>query len=181
MADNKLKDLKAKYESLKNIRSKGWDADYKALAKHFLPRKSRYLDNDDETGKSAIRSDILDPTGILARRTASSGMPGGMTSPARPWFRLTLQDSKLAGRRQGKPWLEEVQTRRRGVFSRSNFYQVIHQFYNELLSFGTDFVFAHKDPRSGLRFNALTVGEYCLDVNEKGAVDTVFRYTQMSA
>ena len=175
-----LDDLKAYYAGLKHARQP-FDPDYKQLAKHFLPRKSRYLDGDDETGKSSLRSDILDGTGILARRTASAGMHGGMTSPARPWFKLTLQDENLAAHRNVKPWLDETQRRMRNLFSRSNFYQAIHSFYDELITFGTDFVFAHKDPRYGIQFSALTAGEYFIDVDERGRVDTVFRKMQMSA
>ena len=40
-------------------------------------------------------SKIIDPTASLASSVLSSGMMSGITSPARPWFRLATPDPDL--------------------------------------------------------------------------------------
>jgi len=180
--EQKIKELQAQHKALLDER-RGTANDARSLAKHFLPRKSRYLENETnpDTNAGQLRYDVLDGTGIRSRRVASAGMHGGMTSPARPWFRLTLQDEGLAKHRTVRPWLDEVQRRMRNLFARSNFYQAVHGMYDELISFGTHFMYEHEHSRMGLFFTPLTFGEYVLDMNEEGRIDTVFRQMDMTA
>jgi hypothetical protein len=176
----KIRELNAHLGALKTERDT-WSPDWVSLAKHFQPRKCRLLEGEDTTNKGGLRSDVLDGTGIRARRVLSAGMHGGMTSPARPWFRLTLSDTQLSGKANVRIWLDEVETRMRALLARSNFYQAVHSIYDELGTFGSAFMFEHPDPRSGLRFSALTVGEYWMDVDESGRVDTIFRLLDLTA
>lgn len=176
-----VQDLVVRREALMQER-RTWEADWSSLAQHFLPRKMRSLEVDgDVTNRGgALRKDILNNTGVLAMRDLAAGMHGGMTSPARPWFRLTLQDEDLAGYKPVRVWLDECQDRMRNFYHRSNFYNVIHMLYGELCTFGTGLMFELSDPHTGIRFVPLTVGEYVLDVDEHGRVDTVFRTIDMS-
>lgn len=176
----KIRELNAHLAALKTERDT-WSPDWISLAKHFQPRKCRLIEGEDKTNVGGLRSDVLDGTGIRARRVLSAGMHGGMTSPARPWFRLTISDSSIAQKAAVRTWLDEVESRMRALLARSNFYQAIHSVYDELGTFGSAFMFEHPDSRSGLRFSALTVGEYWLDVDESGRVDTVFRLLDLTA
>ena len=175
----KLKNLRVKHSVLDDD-FKYWKLDFQSLAKVFYARKLRYLE-DIDTNKGGLRLDILDGTGVKARRVLSAGMHGGMTSPARPWFRLTLADPDMVQFRPVKEWLNETEIRMRSLLARSNFYMAIHSLYNELGVFGTGFMFEHSDPKMSLRFNTLTVGEYVLDINEHGMVDTIFRTLDLTA
>lgn len=180
MSEEKLKSLKAQYNFLLEDRQ-SWEPDWQSLAKCFLPRRCRLLEKGDRTNKGGLRYDVLDGTGIRAMRVLAAGMHGGMTSPARPWFRLTLADEELAAHNSVKPWLNEVQKRMRNLFSRSNFYMAVHNLYNEIGTFGTSLMFEHPDARTGLRFNTLTAGEYVLDIDQNGRVDTAIRSMELSA
>ena len=153
-----------------------WRPDWKECARHFLPRKCRILEQEgDVTNRGGLRMDLLDSTPIYAMRDLSAGLHGGMTSPARPWFRLGLQDEKLEKMSAVREWLDESQTRMRSLFHRSNFYNAIHTTYAEIGTFGTGFLFEVPDARTMVRFVPMTVGEYVLDIDESGRVDTVFR------
>lgn len=157
-----------------------WDAAWQSLADHFLPTRCR-LDpqRDMEEGPMLNRS-LVDATGILAMRTLAAGLQGGLTSPARPWFRLSLDDAELARSRAGQAWLDEVAARMREVFQRSNFYNAMHTIYGELGTFGTAFVFELADAERGFRFLPLCAGEYALDCDADRRVDTVFRRSAMT-
>jgi hypothetical protein len=43
---------------------------------------------------------IFDSTGTRALYTLAAGLMGGLTSPARPWFRLGTRDPKLMRQRR---------------------------------------------------------------------------------
>lgn len=176
----KIKELTSQHEALKTERQ-SWEADARSLAKHFLPRKVRMLETYDDTNKGGLRTDVLDGTGIRATRVAIAGMHGGMTSPVRPWFRLGLADEDLSKHDPVKVWLKDVEDRMKNLFTRSNFYGEVRKHYGEVLVPGTSFMFEHSDPRTGIRFNTLTFGEYVLDANEHGMVDTVFRVMDLTA
>ena len=158
-----------------------WDAAWQSLADHFLPTRCRLNPQVDAAEEGPmINRGLVDATGILAMRTLAAGLQGGLTSPARPWFRLSLDDTDLARSRPGQAWLDEVANRMRTVFQRSNFYNAMHTMYGELGTFGTAFVFELADPQHGFRFIPLCAGEYALDCDATRRVDTVFRRSAMT-
>lgn len=172
--------LSRRYDSLLRRRTP-WDSAWQSLADHFLPTRCRLNPQVDaaEEGPMLNRG-LVDATGILAMRTLAAGLQGGLTSPARPWFRLSLDDTELARSRAGQAWLDEVAVRMRSVFQRSNFYNAMHTLYGELGTFGTAFVFELADPQNGFRFVPLCAGEYALDCDATRKVDTVFRRSAMT-
>lgn len=175
-----LAELTLRHQALKQER-RSWEQDWKELARHFLPRKCRLeAEAHSRTNAGGLRGGVLDATPYYAMRDLAAGLHGGMTSPARPWFALALAAPGAAVSAGVKTWLGDVADRMRDLFHRSNFYNAIHQVYAELGAFGTAFFFALEDEDCGVRFIPLTAGEYCLDVNEKGRVDTVFRTVQMT-
>ena len=175
-----LRELSRRYRALLRRRAP-WDTAWQSLADHFLPTRCRlHPQAEDAAERPMLNRNLVDATGILALRTLAAGLQGGMTSPARPWFRLSLDDAELAKSRAGQVWLDEVASRMRVVFQRSNFYNAMHTLYAELGAFGTAFAFELADPRWGFRFVPLCAGEYALDCNARGRVDTVFRRSSMS-
>ncbi|UQZ90845.1 hypothetical protein C4J81_17170 [Deltaproteobacteria bacterium Smac51] len=81
-----------KLKTLESERKRGWEGHWRDLARHFMPRRSRFLDAGERTNEGDERNRLFDNVGIIARRTLSAGMQSGLTSPARPWFMLTIQD-----------------------------------------------------------------------------------------
>ncbi len=160
-----------------------YEAAWEDLADHFLPTRYRNVGkNPDSWRKMPMLNDkLVDATGILAMRTLAAGLQGGMTSPARPWFQLSLEDSELAAHAPMRTWLMDVSKRMAKIFSGSNFYSAVHTLYGELGTFGTAFMLELADFEHGFRFLPFCAGEYCLDVNARQKVDVVFRRFRMSA
>ena len=177
----KVIDLVRRHAALKQERE-SWEPDWVSCAEQLLPRKCRILERDPTATNrdGMLRKGIADSTGIYAMRDLAAGMHGGMTSPARPWFRLGLQDEAQEARAAVRDWLDEVQTRMYSLLHRSNFYNAVHHLYGELGTFGTGFMFELADDRTGIRFVPLTVGEYVLDADENGRVDTIFRTLELT-
>jgi len=149
---------------------------WRDLSEYILPRRGRFLAAANQGNKGDPRNQrIIDSTGTLAARTLASGMMAGITSPARPWFRLTLGDNPLVDTSPVKLWLDEVTRRMMRVFAKSNFYNALAVLYEELGVFGTAAMVIVEDFEDVIRCQPLTVGEYCLANSERMAVDTLFR------
>jgi hypothetical protein len=156
-----------------------WDTHWQDIAATQLPRAGRFIDTDVNRGNKRHNA-IYDNTPIFAHRTLASGMMSGMTSPARPWFRLGLSDKDLMEYGPIKEWLFATADLMRAIFYASNTYNALHQCYQELGAFGTWANFVRPDFDNVLHHYPMTVGEYALATNDKGVVDTVCRELQMT-
>ena len=178
MDDNKRDRMLRRKTALWNERA-SWDSHWKEIAQYQMPRAGRFIDTDVNRGTRNHNS-IYDNTAIFAHRTLASGMMSGMTSPARPWFRLGLSDKDLMEYAPVRDWLFEVADMMRAVFYASNTYNSLHQCYEELGAFGTWANFVQPDFENVIHHYPMTVGEYALATNDKGVVDTVCRQLQMT-
>ncbi len=170
--------LNQRYQALRNERSP-WDAAWRELAEHFLPTKFRADSACGGHKPEILNKRIVDTTGILDMRTLAAGMQGGMTSPVRPWFRLTLEDG-CAHRGAAGAWLDDVTVRMQALLHQSNFYNASHSLYADLGTFGPGLLIETAD-WNGLHFTLVPAGEYVLDVDDRGTVDTFMYRLRMSA
>lgn len=167
--------------SLENERA-SWESHWQKLADNFLPRRCRFLSKGAQTNKGEeLNKNLFDSTGTQAIRTLSSGMQSGLTSPAAPWFRIGLQDDLAAQAELFKNWLHATQLRLTNVFGRSNFYDQVHLLYSELSTYGTGCLLIEEDSANIIRCRTLSIGEYCIDTNAEGRVDTLYRRLRMTA
>lgn len=109
---------------------------WRELSDFTRPRSTRFTASDVNRGDRR-NSKIIDPTASLASSVLSSGMMSGITSPARPWFRLATPDPDLMDYGPVKLWLETTEQRMNEVFNRSNLYQSLPLMYGDLGTFGT--------------------------------------------
>ncbi|MBF0589023.1 MAG: phage tail protein [Magnetococcales bacterium] len=149
-------------------------AHYRELMEHFTPRRGKFLDTGQNKGGKK-HNKIIDAHALFAVRTLASGMMAGMTSPARPWFRLGVPDPSLAEYEPVRDWLHTVERRMRQVFASSNFYQVMPSYYREIGVFGTASMLVVDDLEDVVNFVPQTVGEYYIANDRRLRVDTMYR------
>ncbi len=162
-----------RWQALKTERS-SWDSHWRDLSRYILPYNGRFLSSDRNNGKRRFNA-IYDSTGTRAANTLAAGMMAGMTSPARPWFRLATPDLDLMEYHAVKQWLADVTRLLLDVFQRTNTYNALHTMYMELGVFGTAASFIMPDFQQVLRHYPLTCGEYALATNFRGEVTAMYR------
>ena len=153
-----------------------WFAHWRELSDNIMPRRGSFLGvrhRPDRGGKRNGR--LLDSTAMLAARTLASGLMAGLTSPARPWFRLGLGSPAVSAVPEVRAWLDDVQGRMFRTFARSNLYNALAVAYEELAVFGTAAVVVVEDLKEIVRAYPMTAGEYWLAASERGTVDTLYR------
>lgn len=170
--------LQQRWGGLKTERE-SWMPHWKDISVFLLPRSGRFFLTDRNRGEKR-HNNILDSTSTRALRVLAAGMMAGMTSPARPWFRLTTNDPELDDSAAVKTWLADVQRMMQMVFARSNTYRALHSMYEELGAFGTSASIIVPDFNTIIHHHTLTAGEFALAADYRGVVNTLFREFQMS-
>lgn len=177
MEDLRKRVLK-RHEALRKERS-SWDEEWRDIAKHVLPSTGLFLAGDRNRGKKRFNK-ILDNEATRSVRILGAGLMSGMTSPARPWFRLATTDPEMMREQPVKVWLDEVAKIIHTIFHRSNVYRALHSMYEELAVYGTAACVMQADFDDVIHLRSLTAGEYCIAVNHKGEADTLYREFDMT-
>jgi hypothetical protein len=140
----------------------------------IMPRRGRFSQVDNNRGEP--RNDkIIDSTATMALRTLRSGLMAGITSPARPWFRLTTRNPTFTENASVKKWLEEVSDRMATVFLKSNLYNVLPIMYGDLGGYGTACMLLEPDAQDVIRCYPFPIGTYYIANDRKLKVNTFCR------
>lgn len=167
-----------RYKKLENDRS-SWRSHWMEVTDYVLPRRGRYLYESPNSRGRKRNTKIIDNTAGQALRTLSAGMMSGVTSPTRPWYRLTVDDVLMD---QGgvKDWLMVAEHVTRRLLSATNFYNVAHTSYSELGGFGSHAIIPQRHPTKLRWYKPFTAGEYVLAENQFNEVDTLGRDFSMT-
>ena len=160
-------------QALKAVRN-DWEAHWFELAEYTAPSRLR-LQPDIQNRGRPDRKKIVDSSASLALRTLASGMHSGITSPARPWFRLTTFDPDLKDLATVKGYLSQVEVRMREVFQASNIYPSFHMGYADLGLFGQSCALLVEDKDYIVRMVPLLHGSFWLARDGNGIATTCYR------
>ena len=172
--------LVAEFEPLRSHRQGFWDPLYTDIARLGMPKR----DFLDRQSPGQVRTNhIFDSTLMWSIDMLASAMHTFLTPQYQvffdPFFRPIpgLPKSKLQDE-----WLHSV----RDLIlthlsaSRSNFHPTMHEFYLELVSFGTSSFIIFEEDGAPL-FRHLPLSETYLVENSLGFIDKLFRHYKMSA
>lgn len=169
--------LRQQYETLRSslvLERSSFDVHYRELAEFLFPRRTRFQVTDRNRGDRRS-SNIINSTPRFAALTLQSGLHAGLTSPARPWMRLTTPDPAMAEIPAIKEWLHEVTNRMLTVFLRSNLYNGLPTLYGDVGVFATGAMGLFADQKDMLRAYSYPIGSYALGLDARGLVTTFLR------
>lgn len=158
-----------------------WMTHYELLEAYILPRRGIFINPSMPTPNAmqrgmVVNQNIIDPTGTQAMRICAAGLMSGLMSPGRPWFRIKpamiARDSVDGATAR---WFEEVEDRIYQVLSRSNFYDMGAQMFEDLTVFGTGPMLIYEDDEDVIRCYLPCPGEYYLAVGPDGRINGFFR------
>lgn len=175
----------AKRQRCESLRASLWserssfDSHWRELSQYILPRRARFTTSDTNKGDKRNQS-IIDSTATEAAGTCSAGMHSGVTSPARPWFKLSIPDQDLMEQDDVKEWLHVVETRMQSAMLKSNFYKVLPSLYLDLAVFGTSAFSIMEDDRTIFRCFDFPLGTYAAANDARREVRTFVRMFRLS-
>lgn len=164
--------------ALKTERS-SWDKMYRDISEYIMPARSRFTMSEANRGDVRINRSPNN-TAMMALRILKSGMHSGITSPARPWFKLTTPDPTLAEFAPVREWLHVVTQRILTVMAKSNIYNALPIIYGDCGGFGTAACVLYEDEEDVIRAQTFPVGQYSVAANRRGVIDTLTREFRMT-
>jgi hypothetical protein len=168
----------SRWSQLKTERASWWQH-WSEITQFVTPRQGRYFAQDRNKGQKR-HNNIYDSTGSRALNVLAAGLMGGLTSPARPWFRLATSDQQLNKLPQVKQWLNDCTELMLTIFQKSNTYRALHSIYKELGAFGTGAAVILPDFENVIHIMPITIGEYAVATNFQGRVDTLYRLFELT-
>lgn len=179
MAETERQKCDRRLAELKRVRS-SWDPHWREICDQILPYRARWSVKDLNRGER-FSSNIINSTPTRSLRTMAAGLVAGITSPSRIWFHLTTADKSLNDIHRVREYLDGCERILREMLAQSRFYQTLADgIYRDLGMIATAAAFEEEDPQTGVRFETTTIGEYYLDVDKNGRVDTIFRERPMT-
>lgn len=158
-----------------------WVNTWKELARYLAPTRGVFDEPMPNSGRRVDHKTLLDSSASLAVGVLGAGMMSGLTNPSRSWFDMTLSPSALKKLPGASAWLLEVKKALESAFAKSNVYSVLQGVYEEISVFGTAAFLVEEDPKGGIFCRPFTAGEYVLDTDDKGRVNTFGREFFMTA
>lgn len=156
-----------------------WRPQFLELQKYVRPTLG-FFDDQPNSGKAPDYQALINGTPSRSVRILAAGMTSGLSSPARPWFRLGTPDEDLNQFQAVREWLDLVQSRMLTIFAKSNIYFFLHKLYEELGTFATGCGILLDDFDAILRGRNFTCGEYFLGTGKNGRVTDFGRYSFFS-
>lgn len=152
---------------------------WRDLADYILPTRALFTLTDTNRGERR-NTKILDSTPTFAANTLRSGLMAGVTSPARPWFRLTMPDPDLADYEPVKAWLHAVTQRMSTVFLQSNLYDSLQTLYGDLGTFGTATMMIEESFTDVIHTTVFPIGSYSIAADSRRKVNVFRRELRMT-
>lgn len=170
----------ARLSGLKSIR-KDYEDEWREISSLAMPARSRFMSSERTGAKRRARNKtLLDEHGITAFRTLANGMTSGLSSPSRPWARLSSYSDELGDNQEVKLWLSDVERLLMAFLAQTNFYGAAKTGYHELGLFGTEAAVMVEHPDAGMVVHCLTAGEYWTSLGTDLKPDTLYRRCPMT-
>lgn len=149
------------------------------INRYVRPRSAKFVITNGNRGDKRNQN-IINNTATLASETLASGLMSGVTSPARPWFKLSTGDVNLDQLDSVKEWLHKVSIAMHEVFGKSNLYTELPLIYADLGDYSISALSALEDDDAVVHFSHMPIGSYSIATDAKGRVNTIVREYQMT-
>lgn len=159
-----------------------WLSTWQEIADYVIPRKNNIL-TKASPGSKRMPVTLYDSTAIHSNDLLASSLQGAFSMS---WFNLKFANEALNEDEDAVAWLDECTKIMRKEFIKSNFRTESHEVFLDCTSIGTGLILVEEKKLesagfNGLRFMAFPVGDYAIEENAEGYVDTVFRRIEYMA
>lgn len=159
-----------------------WESHWQEIAERVLPRADQFQGVREPKGTKKAEK-VFDSTAPLALERFAAAMDSMLTPRSQRWHKLKSTDPLINKDHAAKEWFDEVT---RILFSaryspKANFASQAHENYMQLGAFGTGSMFIDENPRGGLRYKSIHLGQIYFAENHQGVIDTVFRKFPLTA
>jgi hypothetical protein len=146
---------------------------WRELAAVYLPYRHPWLLNQQKAEKLELNPYYITSEGLLALRTQSAGLMNGITSPTRPWFKITMGDDTNRLSIASRKWLSTCTAIMYSVMARSNYYNNKAMSYFDLGLMNIAGTQIFEDRKDVIRCQRFNTGEFFVEFDFQ---DRIIRY-----
>lgn len=153
---------------------------YKDIARYLKPiYEERFGGTVGRIDVDDFGKYIFDGEGIAAKNRMVDGLFGWLVSPAIDWIKL--ESEKYRNNRAATIYLEDVTRVLMNILQSSNFYDVIHEAFDNGVIFGSEAVnVTYDDSLNQIVYANMPVSDILFSENRNGVVDMVHRKLYMT-
>lgn len=148
---------------------------WKELREYIMPRAGSFGDRSGNVNRIPNYDSILNSTATNAVKVFTAFIMAGMSSPARPWFKLVAEQAGHVVTPDESSWLDNYRDLMLDVFARSNFYHTLPRVYEEGATFGNGCMYISADVEDVVRFYHYTIGEFYWGLSDRNEVNHIYR------
>ena len=169
----RAKQILSYHEDLKSAMTH-WRTQWQEIADHSVGRRDFITEREPGRQRMVM---IYDTTAKDAGNLLSAALHSLLTNPQSRWHDLRFEDDALNDIDEAVLWLDTVKRRLENAFGKpgAGFATQIAEVYQDLVQFGSAFLFVEDDPGFGPKFSARPLSEMSIDVDSTGRVKSVFR------
>lgn len=124
-------------------------------------------------------NDLLDTSAQSDSELLAGALHSMLTNPSGYFFGLSTGSVALDQNDNVRKWVQAIVRLMHDTLNNSNFQTEVHEYYMELVNFGTGPLSMEEDDETDVRFAARHIREIFVQENSKGQIDTVFRCYKM--
>lgn len=147
------------------------ESSFREVARWIEPARGRFL-GQGQNGDRQKAISLIDSTPRQSLRTTRAGLMSGISSPARPWFVLTLPGFEKPSYR-AKVWLSEVRRILFEILAGSNAYAALNTCYGDLTLFGAYAGITRFSRDNVIHLQSYAMGSFLWAEDDEGRVDTL--------
>jgi len=153
---------------------------YIELARYLKPvYEERFVGDIGRISLDDFGKYIFDGEGIAAKNRMVDGLFGWLVSPAIDWLKLgseKYKDNKVA-----QEYLEKLTLTLMQILQDTNFYDVIHEVFDNGVIFGTDAVnVSYDEELNKIVYTNVPISDVLISENRSGTVDVMYRKLYMT-
>lgn len=159
-------------------RRANFESTWQAVGDYLIPRKNDIQKTSSPGEPKYVQ--LLDPAGATYAELLAGTLHSMLTNPAGFFFGLTSGDRALDQIDSVRLWMQKVVQIMHDVLNNSNFQTEIHEFYLDIVNFGTASMSIEEDAEDTVRFACRPIQEIFIEENSVGVVDTLYRCYKMT-
>jgi hypothetical protein len=171
-----------RYEELVADRGQ-YDNLWQHISDYIIPRKSE-IQTEKAPDTSDYVEDIFDMTAAQANLTLAAGIMTNAVPKTERWFSFSPPEIILndeTKRQKASGWFDTVSAITAKALAKSNFYTEFHEAMLDRNALGTCALYVAAGKKELLNFRSIQVGNFVIDLDSEGNVDTIMRCLRWNA
>ena len=173
----KVKHFENRFEKLKSVRNR-LESDWKSICSYLAPDTGVFDDpiSSKNKNKDPFYKININTFPSYYINNLSTAMVSNLTPSRLKWFSLHVEDET----REESIWLTQATNKLYKLFNASGLYENLYGSFKESILYGGNLLGIQPDHRTAFRFMPTTVGEYWVEEDSTGQINTCYRKLAMS-